>query len=239
MVSYTALTAGVIHLWRIDLDGADQRLPAWNALLAPDEAARAAAFYFERDQRRYAAGRGILRTLLGHYAHQPPRDLLFSYNPQGKPSLLGFSYLHFNLAHSNTRAVLAVGIGQPLGADIEHLRTLDDIDSLARNTFSINENAVFARVPPHQKVQVFFNCWTRKEAYIKAIGEGLSHPLDSFDVSLLPGEPARVLRVAGQPEEANRWTLHSFNIGTDYTGAVAVRQPVTDVQTFDWPLGEI
>ena len=234
MASHTNLTAGVIHLWRMNLDDAAHRLPEWNALLAPDEAARAAAFYFERDRRRYATGRGILRILLGRYADQPPRDLLFRYNPQGKPALVRFPQLQFNLAHSNAWAVLAVGGGQPLGIDIEHLREIDDLDSLARSTFSPNENAVFARVPPHQKTQAFFNCWTRKEAYIKAVGEGLSHPLDSFDVSLLPGEPVRLLRVVGQPEEANRWAFHSFSIGKDYVGAVAARQPISEVKTFDW-----
>lgn len=234
MVSYLDLTAGVIHLWRIPLDDAANRLSEWNALLSPDEAARAAAFYFERDRLRYATGRGILRTLLGRYIDQRPRDLVFSYNPQGKPALRDHSQLQFNLAHSNVVAVLAIGLGQPLGVDIEHLRTIDDIDSLARNTFSPRENAEFVRVPAYEKVQAFFNCWTRKEAYIKAIGEGLSHPLDSFDVSLLPGETARVVQVAGQPEAARQWTLYDIPLSTEYIGALATRQPIIEVRTLDW-----
>lgn len=228
------IAANTAHIWRINLDQPEDYQRQLAGLLASDETARAAALYFDRDRRRFTVARGVLRLLLARYTGQNPQDIAFDYNPHGKPSLRGCQSLRFNLSHSNEWAVCALGSGTELGIDIEYMRSIDDMAGVARSTFSPTENAVFASVPQHLKMLAFFNCWTRKEAYIKAIGEGLSHPLDSFDVTLIPGDQARVLCVVAQPDEASRWTLYSFTIGTEYQGALASRQPLHTVNIFDW-----
>lgn len=228
MFSPPPLTADTLNIWDVNLEQPDHLCLRLAELLSEDESARASAYYFERDRRRFTVARAGLRLLLGHYTNQDPCDVVFDYNPQGKPSVRGDTALQFNVSHSHERAVYAVGLGMTLGVDLEYMRPIDDLNSLARSTFSRREITAFDAVPHSLKPQAFFNCWTRKEAYIKALGEGLSHALDSFDVSLMPGEIARLLWVAEQPDEPNHWTLHSFKLGSDYVGALAVRQIISN-----------
>ena len=135
---------------------------------------------------------------------------------------LGDGALRFNLAHSHELALYAFTLGREIGVDIEYLRALPDADQIAKRFFSARENAALQALSTNQRQQAFYNCWTRKEAYVKAIGKGLAQPLDQFDVSLAPGESTRLLKVEGAPEEGSRWSLYSLTPVAGYVAAVAV-----------------
>jgi len=199
-------------------------------VLIEEEVTRAKRFYFERDQHHFIIARGILRTLLGRYLHVNPSTLIFDYNPYGKPSLgspLSESNIHFNISHSHELILCAFTRGRQIGVDIEYMRSDIDYEQLAKHSFSPNEQAAFFAIPNAQRQQAFFNCWTRKEAYIKARGKGLSLPLDLFDVSLAPNEPATLLSSREDPQEVARWSFQNLFSYPDYAGAFVV-------EGFDW-----
>jgi 4'-phosphopantetheinyl transferase len=207
-----------VHVWTARLDREAEELHDLEATLSPDERARADRFHFARDRQRFVAARGVLRTLLGKYLRQAPASLEFSYGPYGKPSLAGANAargLSFNLAHSAELAVYAISRQRNLGVDVERIKPESAGEDIARRFFSAREVGDLQTLPPEARVAAFFNCWTRKEAYLKATGMGLQTPLDSFSVSLWPGEPAQFL--AGV--EA-RWHLAAFDPSEGYTGAV-------------------
>ena len=133
------------------------------------------------------------------------------------------SDLRFNASHSEGVAVYAFAAGREVGIDVEVVRTITDADDIAARSFSRHENEAYLALDPRDKPLGFFNCWTRKEAFVKALGDGLSHPLDRFDVSLTPGEPARIVRVESTPGEQCGWTLHSLSPGPGLFGAVVVQ----------------
>jgi 4'-phosphopantetheinyl transferase len=220
-----ALSSDEVHVWCASLEQPASSLRWLGQTLSADEQERAGRFHFERDRRHFIAGRGLLRTILGRYLRVEAERLQFCYGPRGKPSLLetcGGDTLCFNVSHSHGLALYAVTHGRKVGVDVEWMRPLDDIEQIAERFFSARENATFRALAPDQKVEAFFNCWTRKEAYIKATGDGLSRPLDEFDVSLAPGEPARLLHVASDPQEAARWLLRGLTPAPDYAAAVIV-----------------
>jgi 4'-phosphopantetheinyl transferase len=195
-------------------------------LLSADERARAARFAFERERRRYIVARARLRQLLSERLGTAPEALQFVYQSHGKPALArgpGQRDLRFNLSHCGEVAAYAFAEGRAVGVDIEQVRELPDADDIAMRFFSRRERGAYLRLPRRERPQGFFNCWTRKEAFIKALGEGLSHPLDTFDVSLAPGKPARLLRVHGVPASRCGWTLYSFEGAPSLVGAVAVQ----------------
>lgn len=180
------------------------------ALLSADESQRAARFCFERDRRRYTVARARLRQLLARRLDAAPEALQFAYDSKGKPRL-GTRYardLRFNVSHCGELAAYAFTEGREVGVDVEEVRVLPDADEVAMRVFSQRERAAYLRLPARERPRGFFSCWTRKEAFIKAIGDGLSHPLQALDVSLPP---------AG-------WTLASFVPAAGLVGAVAVRQ---------------
>jgi 4'-phosphopantetheinyl transferase len=218
------LTPATLHLWRLRLDLPDSTQATLADLLAPDEAARAARFHFERDRRHFAAARGQLRQVLAAYTGDAPAALLLAADAHGKPYLARAPRpLHFNLAHSGAWALVAVSAAQPVGADIEFTgRALDDRASIARRFFAPGEAQRLAALPEAEQPEAFFRIWTRKEAYVKARGEGLALALDSFEVSLEPDAP-RLLWVAGDAAEPGRWTFFAPALPDGYVGAVAVR----------------
>ncbi|MCB9450584.1 MAG: 4'-phosphopantetheinyl transferase superfamily protein [Anaerolineaceae bacterium] len=230
--------ANEIHLWDVELNQPAEQYAALAELLSADEVTRANAFYFERDRRRFTVARAVLRILVGNYLNQSPRAIAFTYHPLGKPALAGESSFQFNLSHSHQRAVYAFGLDHRLGVDLEYVRSVMDMDRIARQNFSARENTVFNGLPTPVKQRAFFNCWTRKEAYIKASGEGLSHALDSFDVTFLEGEPARLRWVRGQPGEPTRWTLSAFELDDAYVGAIATRQTVRRIVFRSWEMAD-
>ena len=196
------------------------------ALLCATERQRAARFAFERDRRRYIAGRAHLRQLLGARLGEAPEAIEFIYGRRGKPALaprLAASGLRFNLAHCGGVAIYAFAQGREIGVDIEKVRQLRDADHVAARFFTPRENCDYQALAGAERAQGFFNCWTRKEAFIKALGGGLHVPLGCFDVSLAPGEPARILRLGRRPGERCGWQLVDLQPAPGYAGAAAVR----------------
>ncbi len=214
-----------IHIWSVRLDPPEGRVRELARLLSADEAERAARFRFDRHRRRFTVGRGVLRQLLGRYLGVDPAQIAFRYGHRGKPELAEGSpagRLHFNLSHSEELALYALTWGRELGVDVEQIRPLEDLEQIAERFFAAGERGVLRAVPDPLKARAFFNCWTRKEAYIKAVGEGLALPLDSFEVTLAPGEPARMLSMDGDAEKAGGWTLSEFEPEPGFVGALAV-----------------
>jgi 4'-phosphopantetheinyl transferase len=218
------LSENDIHIWRASLDQPQVTIRRFEEILSSDERARAGRFYFARDRDHFIAGRGILRRILGIYLSSDPARLEFRYGSNGKPALADISCaLSFNLSHSGGLALYAVGCGKELGIDLEQIRFVAEADQIARRFFSAMECQVFLSLPMDKRDEAFFYCWTRKEAYIKAIGDGLSQPLDQFDVSLIPGEPARLLSIRGDTEDGSGWSLLDLRPAADYAAAIAVK----------------
>lgn len=214
-----------VHVWRAQLNQTSQQVERLLSLLAPDEKSRAERFHFERDRKRFIVSHGILRAILGEYLNLNPAQLQFSYNAYGKPALMeegGSSGIRFNLSHSQSLALYAIARHRELGVDIEYMRPEFAGAEIAEKFFSPTEVAALRSTPVEQQTEAFFNCWTRKEAYIKARGEGLSFPLDRFNVSLTTGEPEVTLNVPESPDEAARWSLQMLMPGDGYAAAIAV-----------------
>lgn len=204
------------HVWRARLDVMAE---SFRESLQPDERERAERFYFAEHRRRFIARRRILRYILGRYLGQDPAELRFEYGPRGKPALSGRP-LYFNLSHSEEMALFAVTRHREVGVDIEHIQPRINPAEIAKHSFSAAEKAELNSLPPDQQLIAFFNGWTRKEAYIKARGEGLALPLPEFDVSL--GHPAALLATRDDPQEAARWTMIALDPGPGYAAALVV-----------------
>ena len=226
-----------IDLWAISLERSDSVLRELAATLSPTELERAARFHFERDRNRFVAGRAILRTTLSRCLETKPQALEFVYGPQGKPSLAGsFASrgLNFNLAHSEDLALLAVTRVGSVGVDIERIRPIPDVEQLVARFFSERESAAFQKLPNDQKPAAFFNLWTRKEAWLKATGEGIGHLLNRVEVSFLPGEPARLLAFPRESDAATPWTLHALAPAAGFAGALAVSTAQARLNCWRW-----
>jgi len=227
-----------VHVWRASLEQPDDVQERFLRQLDREERARANRFHFEKHRRRFIAGRGFLRLLLGRYLDIAPEAVSFAYGPYGKPSLGGehsASHLRFNASHSHELALYGFVQRLAIGVDVEHNQTEFAGEEIARRFFSANEVATLMALPEGDRSAAFFRCWTRKEAYIKALGSGLSHALDQFDVTLTPGERAALIRDYGDAQAASRWSM--FNLELEgYAGAVVVESvSVVGVQTFDCP----
>ncbi len=215
-------TSDTVHLWQGGLDGTDEQVAAWVALLSPDERVRMARFRFEIHQRRYAAAHAQLRLILAPYLALAPTAIQFSTTEFGKPHLIGTEAINFNLSHAGDQMLVGVVRGRAIGVDIEQIRPDFATTDIAMHYFSAVEQAAFQVVPDEQKAQAFFRAWTRKEAFIKAVGEGLSLPLADFDVTLAPGEPARLLAVRGSAQAAAQWQMADVKVGDGYAAAVVI-----------------
>jgi len=227
-----------IHVWRASLDQTPSRIDSLLTVLSTDERERAGRFYFQRDRYHYIVARGVLRMILGRYLMIQPDRVRFCYSPYGKPALAGQQggdSLRFNLSHSGGLVLYAVAWGRELGIDIESVREELADRGVAERFFSAPEIALLRTLPEDMWPRAFFNCWTRKEAYIKALGEGLSHPLHEFDVSLVPGEPAALLSTRRDPKEASCWSLCELEAGPDYAAALAVKGHDWRLKCWQWP----
>ena len=226
LTSSLTLSREDVHVWLAKLDSPKIHVQQMALCLNEEERSRAEGFQFKRDRMHFIVARAVLRMILGRYLQIEPKQVQFSYGPHGKPELAerpGDGELRFNLAHSHELALYAFARGREIGVDLEYLRDISDIEQIASEFFSANEIATLHALPASQRRQAFFNCWTRKEAYIKAIGKGLSQPLDQFEVSLAPTEPTGLLNVAGAPEEACRWSLSALTPAPGYVAALAVK----------------
>ena len=227
-----------IHVWRIFLAKIASYLPSLQQTLSDDELTKAERFHFQKDRTQFMVSRGALRAILSQYLDINPRALRFDYNPYGKPSLIveqGGDTLRFNLSHSHEVALIAITKNREIGVDIERLDANFPYQQIAERFFSPLENAVLRSLPEHIQPKAFFACWTRKEAYIKAVGKGLSIPLDCFDVTLAPGEPAALLNIQKKPEEASRWSLIELIPSSDMVATVAVEGSCMAIQCWQWP----
>lgn len=216
-----------LHIWKSSLNVDGQRFQFLKSLLSCDEQSRAERFYFVKDKNQFIVGRGVLRVLLGNYLDTDPQKVKFYYNEFGKPFLenqFSKNNLKFNLSHSKDMLVMAFAKNVDVGIDIEYVRSDIDVLRLARHFFSQREVSELLSISSYLMNDAFFNCWTRKEAFIKAKGQGLSIPLDKFDVSLSPGEPAKLIRLHDNPNEIAEWYLQELsNIGEGYISSIAIK----------------
>lgn len=223
-----------VHIWMIALDLEDYQVNYHGQVLSVEERKRASRFHFERHRRRYIVSQGIVRRILGSYLGVEPAELIYEIGDHGKPALAGGlkeTGLHFNLTHSHEIALFAMVRDVEIGVDVEFFRHMDDFDGIAARFFSSAEKTAYFSLPENLRPQGFYNCWTRKEAFIKAIGDGLSYPLEKFDVSLVPGEPSQLFRIEDEPQEASHWTLKAFYPLEGYTAAAALK--AKDIR-FQW-----
>ena len=231
------LPSNAVHVWRASLAVSASYLRTLEGTLTADECARAERFYFQEHRERFIAGRGLLRNILSRDLDREPAQLRFCYNSYGKPALIaetGTEGLRFNLSHSHDMALYAVTRDREIGVDIERFRPDVEAEKLAERFFSPGEAAALRALPEHLRKEGFFNCWTRKEAYIKAEGEGMSIPLRAFDVSLTPGEPAALLRSQNDPQETSRWSLHALDAKPGYAAALAVKGHDWELKCWQW-----
>ena len=224
------------HVWfsRLNLD--PPQLESLRAVLSDDETRQASRFAFETHQRRYVAAHGILRNILGRYLRLTAEGLQFlKEDPHGKPSLAdgcGDGHLRFNMSHSDESALFAVTWGREVGVDIERIRPDVAAGRIAERFFASGEVAALRSLPESEQPKAFFRCWTRKEAYLKATGRGLSLPLRQFEVSVAPGQPAALLSAGDDPEEAARWSLRDLDVGSDFAAALCVEGEVRRLRLF-------
>ena len=226
------LSGRAVHVHPVQLQAPDAMVDSFRSFLSPDELDRAGRFRFDHLQRSFVLSRGAMRALLGHYLKTSPGEIRFSYGSKGKPSLAAPARLQFNASHSGNLALFAFTLDCEVGIDVEAIRPMTDIEDIAKRFFSAEETAELMSLPPDQRKQCFYFCWTRKEAYIKATGEGLSAPLDAFQVTLRPGEPARIVHLAHDTSSARAWTLHNFATQPGYAGALAYRDAERPLETF-------
>jgi 4'-phosphopantetheinyl transferase len=225
------------HIWRLHLNQDPAIVAKLSAMLTSDERNRADKYHRAVDRDHFIVARGVLRKIISIYLSVPPQDLKFTYGQYGKPSISGEQNdrnLNFNLSHSNELALYALTNGRAVGIDIEYLRgdfaTLD----IAQHFFAREEVKALESLPQDQRVKAFFNCWSRKESYIKAIGMGVSFPLDRFAVSLAPDDAPALLKVEGDDREAGRWEMYELLPGEGYAAAVIVEKPTVILKQWQW-----
>jgi 4'-phosphopantetheinyl transferase len=236
-VSGWVLSENEVHIWRIPLKKSSLQTLRVQRVLSADEREKAARFYFDKDRTQFVQARAALRFILGEYLQVDPQTLEFSYGLQGKPALANEhvdNSLRFNLSRREGLALLAVTRGREIGVDVELVNADLPVFEIAGTTFSDSELGTLRNLPKTMHVAGFFNCWTRKEAYVKARGEGLSFPLKQFDVSLSPGDLPMLLNVRDNPDEVDRWTLQEIPVNDSYVAALAVEGTDLNVTFRDW-----
>ncbi len=226
----------LVQVWRFFLDASDRDRERLQATLSDDEKQRANRFYFAKDRNRFIIARGILRILLGHCLNKPPAQVSFQYNQFGKPCLGeedNPSHLAFNISHSANWGLFAIGTQGELGIDIEQIRPEMAILDIAKRFFSEYEVEIFDRIDQEEQQTAFFHCWTRKEAFIKAKGMGLSLPLDRFDVEFYPGKKPGLLAYRDNPAETAEWEFKEIPAPKGFAAALAVRHTDFELMVYD------
>ncbi len=222
-----------VDVWSADLDRSPYEMCRLHDTLSPDERERASKFHFVRDQQRFIASRGILRDILARYLGRSPSALHFSYGPFGKPSLADdcASDLRFNLSHSGNVGLYAITRNREIGVDVERIDSSFVDDGIEEKFFSDNEVAKLRSLDTSERPRAFFNCWTRKEAYVKARGGGLQISLQSFDVSLAPIEAVEFLS-----KTESGWSLLALPLGHDHAAAIAVEGNNWELRSCQWQM---
>ena len=228
-IQMTTLASDEVHSWCASLDVPPETSARLYETLTPEERTRSARFQFERDRRRFIVARGVLRDLLGRYLQTQPGQISFVYNAFGKPDL-GPDFanrLKFNLSHSADRALIAVATASDVGVDLEYIQAQSDHAEIARRFFSAAEVDYLTALPSHLYTENFFSCWTKKEAYLKACGEGLAIPLNSFSVTLTPDS-------APTPGDLSGWSLYTLRPAPGYVGALAIEGTGWRLRQWEW-----
>jgi 4'-phosphopantetheinyl transferase len=234
-----------IHLWTVGLTASEEALGACSVLLSGQEAERATSFRFPQHRREFIIAHGFLRILLARYSGATPEAIEFAYGTRQKPRLkFPAADLRFNMSHTPGLAVYAFARGIDVGVDVERIHPIDDLTNLADQFFCLEEAQELKSLEAGVQERGFFLCWTRKEAYVKAVGEGLFCPLDSFRVTLDPATPARLVHLANDTQEALQFKMLDISLASDYAGALvyrgAERELVsTALETVDEVLGRL
>jgi 4'-phosphopantetheinyl transferase len=221
-----------VHVWQASLDQLPPTISRLAELLSEDERARAERFHFARDRDHFIVGRGVLRIVLGRYLGISPEQIRFQYGDHGKPGLPENTPLRFNLAHSNDLILIAVTLRHEIGVDLEYLHLMPEADGIASRFFTKAENKVLHNLPESQKLEGFFVQWVCKEAYLKAIGDGLAKPLDAFEILSTLRRPQGLLKVIDDPNESKRWFFQVFRPTDGYISAIAVERK--DLKSVYW-----
>lgn len=226
-----------VHVWRATLSARPAGMDMLEATLTADERARADRYQARADRERFVVARGTLRSILGRYLAMRPGDVRFAYGHRGKPVIeaaMNAGGLRFNLSHSGEVVLVGVTQDRDLGVDVELLRPREE-DALAARFFSPRENAGLRALPARDRRTAFYACWTRKEAYVKAKGDGLAIALDQFSVTVAPDQTAALLHVEGDSLEPGRWALADLNVGDAYAAALCVEGRPGAITCWQWP----
>jgi 4'-phosphopantetheinyl transferase len=218
------LSNNEVHVWRFNLDLPAEQVEKLVATLSVDEKVRGDRFRFEQDRKRFIVGRGILRTILSRYLSIEPKQLQFEYSPRGKPKLAeNFSKtkLQFNLSHSQGLALYGLTKNREIGIDLEYLRPMPNALNIAQRFFSEREYRLISNLSPEEQQKTFFQVWTRKEAYLKATGDGLSGSLDSIEVLFTPGASIHILNIPGDTQ-VGEWCFYDLIPAPNFIAAVVV-----------------
>jgi 4'-phosphopantetheinyl transferase len=236
---FSTLMPRELHLWWVDICRPSEPVGVLAQCLAPDERQRSERFVRETDRHRFVVSHAAVRRILGHYLSIPPDRVEITIRPGGRPEVAPsdkLPSLRYSLSHSGERALVGVTCYKDVGVDVEHVRPLIDADNIVERYFSAGERAVWRSLPADEQLAAFFRCWTRKEAYLKAQGVGLSAGLDQVEVSLAPGEPACLLRVSNSTDLTTRWQMYDIPASTDYMAACVVDGGIDGISVYDWPL---
>lgn len=234
------LMGSEVHIWTLPTRASLAVAEMFELVLARDELDRAGQYRFSHLRESFVIARGALRCLLGRYLDIHPTRIRLIYGSNGKPALEAGAHLQFNMTHSGGLAAVAITEDCPIGLDLEKIRPLSDMQQIADRFFCSEEAAEIMSLPPGDREHAFFRCWTRKEAYIKAIGDGLSAPLDGFRVTVLPSVRAHFVHLGHGTTDADAWTLHDLCMAPDYAAALAYRDrqrslsifPIVDLAEF-------
>jgi len=232
-----ALPNQQIHLWRAPLECSEQELADFRKVLSPDEIKRADRYIFPKDQRKFAKARGVLRHILARYLRCHPTEVQFSYSERGKPSLMNLP-LYFNVSHSHELALYGFSVERKIGVDLEFIREMSQPMDIAKRFFSKREHRLLSELPSSEQLRSFFACWTRKEAYVKAIGLGLAQALNAFEVSITPDEPAALLSIEDDPLAAKAWSLENILLPDGYLGCLAVQKLEGEAEGLPYPVSQ-
>jgi 4'-phosphopantetheinyl transferase len=221
-----------VHIWTMPAKASDAVVAQFERVLSEDEAERASRFRFSHLRDSFVITHGVLRYLVGRYLNLDPARICFVYGDKGKPAVSSAANLQFNLTHSEGLAAVAFTAGCQVGMDVEHIRPVAEMQQIADRYFGSEEAAELMLLPENERERAFFRCWTRKEAYIKAIGDGLSCALDSFQVTLLPNMPPRLIHIGGDRIAAEMWSLHDLCVAPEYAAALAYRDRQRSLSIF-------
>jgi 4'-phosphopantetheinyl transferase len=231
------LTDDEIHIWFAVLDQPESEISCFIQTLSEDELIRARRFHFQKDRDWFIARHGILRIILGCYLGVKASELQFYHGKAGKPAIsetFGKGTIHFNISHSDRVALFAFARSHEIGVDIERIRDIPELELIVEQFFSEREKSIYHALPQEKKRESFFNSWARKEAFIKAIGEGLSWPLDKVDVTPVPIEGHSLLAIEGDPRGVPDWSIQTLMLASEHAGAFAINRKNFTLRSFEW-----